>query len=61
MLRVRHCERSEAIQRQEIKTGLRLPAARPPVERMTGKERLLPEISEQWPAKDNTRTPHARP
>jgi uncharacterized protein len=31
------------------------------IERMTGKERLLPEISEQWPAKDNTRTPHARP
>jgi len=31
------------------------------VERMTGKERLLPEPSEQWPAKDRTRTPHARP
>ena len=31
------------------------------VERMTGKERVLPEISEQWPAKDRTRTPHARP
>ncbi len=30
------------------------------VERMTGKQRLLPEISEQWPAKDNTRTPNAR-
>jgi uncharacterized protein len=31
------------------------------VERMTGKERLLPELSEQWPAKDQTKTPHARP
>jgi uncharacterized protein len=28
---------------------------------MTGKERLLPELSEQWPAKDQTKTPHARP
>jgi uncharacterized protein len=31
------------------------------VERMTGKERLLPELSEQWPAKDRTKTPNARP
>jgi uncharacterized protein len=31
------------------------------VERMTGKERLLPEPSEQWPAKDRTRTPNAAP
>ncbi len=31
------------------------------VEWMTGKERLLPALSEQWPAKDNTRTPDARP
>ena len=31
------------------------------IERMTGKERLLPELSEQWPAKDRTRTPDARP
>jgi uncharacterized protein len=31
------------------------------VERMTGKQRLLPELSEQWPAKDRTRTPDARP
>jgi nitroimidazol reductase NimA-like FMN-containing flavoprotein (pyridoxamine 5'-phosphate oxidase superfamily) len=31
------------------------------VERMTGKERLLPELCEQWPAKDRTKTPHARP
>jgi hypothetical protein len=30
------------------------------VERMTGKQRLLPPLSEQWPAKDFTRTPHAR-
>jgi hypothetical protein len=31
------------------------------VERMTGKARLLPALSEQWPAKDQTRTPHVRP
>jgi len=31
------------------------------VERMTGKERLLPELSEQWPAKDRTKTPNVRP
>jgi uncharacterized protein len=31
------------------------------VERMTGKQRLLPALSEQWPAKDYTRTPDARP
>lgn len=31
------------------------------VERMTGKQRLLPPLSEQWPAKDQTRTPNARP
>jgi hypothetical protein len=31
------------------------------VERMTGKECVLPEVSEQWPAKDRTRTPNARP
>jgi len=31
------------------------------VERMTGKQRLLPELSEQWPAKDRTKTPDARP
>jgi nitroimidazol reductase NimA-like FMN-containing flavoprotein (pyridoxamine 5'-phosphate oxidase superfamily) len=31
------------------------------VERMTGKQRLLPDLSEQWPAKDRTRTPDARP
>jgi uncharacterized protein len=31
------------------------------VERMTGKECLLPDPSEQWPAKDRTRTPNARP
>jgi nitroimidazol reductase NimA-like FMN-containing flavoprotein (pyridoxamine 5'-phosphate oxidase superfamily) len=30
-------------------------------ERTTGKELALPPVSEQWPAKDNTRTPHARP
>jgi hypothetical protein len=29
------------------------------VERMTGKQRLLPPLSEQWPAKDQTRTPHS--
>jgi uncharacterized protein len=31
------------------------------VERMTGKEKSMPEISEQWPAKDRTMTPNARP
>jgi uncharacterized protein len=29
------------------------------VERMTGKEQALPPISEQWPAKDRTKTPNA--
>jgi nitroimidazol reductase NimA-like FMN-containing flavoprotein (pyridoxamine 5'-phosphate oxidase superfamily) len=31
------------------------------VERITGKEMALPPLSEQWPAKDRTKTPHARP
>jgi nitroimidazol reductase NimA-like FMN-containing flavoprotein (pyridoxamine 5'-phosphate oxidase superfamily) len=31
------------------------------VERMTGKERPSPELSEQWPATDRTKTPNARP
>ena len=31
------------------------------VERMTGKEMALPVLSEQWPAKDRTKTPNARP
>jgi hypothetical protein len=31
------------------------------VEQMTGKQRLLPPLAEQWPAKDFTRTPHAQP
>jgi nitroimidazol reductase NimA-like FMN-containing flavoprotein (pyridoxamine 5'-phosphate oxidase superfamily) len=31
------------------------------VERMTGKEMALPPLAEQWPAKDQTRTPDARP
>ncbi len=31
------------------------------IDRMTGKELALPPVSEQWPAKDNTRTPDARP
>jgi nitroimidazol reductase NimA-like FMN-containing flavoprotein (pyridoxamine 5'-phosphate oxidase superfamily) len=30
------------------------------VERMTGKELALPEVSQQWPAVDMTKTPHAR-
>jgi nitroimidazol reductase NimA-like FMN-containing flavoprotein (pyridoxamine 5'-phosphate oxidase superfamily) len=30
------------------------------VERMTGKQQLLPPLSEQWPAKDQTKTPHVR-
>jgi len=29
------------------------------VERMTGKEQSLPPLSEQWPAKDSTKTPNA--
>ena len=29
------------------------------VERMTGKEMALPPLSEQWPAKDRTKTPNA--
>jgi len=31
------------------------------VERMTGKTQDLPDISEQWPAKDRSKTPNARP
>jgi nitroimidazol reductase NimA-like FMN-containing flavoprotein (pyridoxamine 5'-phosphate oxidase superfamily) len=31
------------------------------VERITGKEKILPPLSEQWPAVDRTMTPHARP
>ena len=31
------------------------------VERMTCKAIALPGIAEQWPAKDRTKTPHARP
>jgi nitroimidazol reductase NimA-like FMN-containing flavoprotein (pyridoxamine 5'-phosphate oxidase superfamily) len=31
------------------------------VERMTGKEMALPALSEQWPARDRTKTPNARP
>jgi uncharacterized protein len=30
------------------------------VERMTGKEHPLPPLSEQWPAKDRTKTPNAK-
>ena len=30
------------------------------IERMTGKETVLPPLSEQWPAKDRTQTPNAR-
>jgi nitroimidazol reductase NimA-like FMN-containing flavoprotein (pyridoxamine 5'-phosphate oxidase superfamily) len=29
------------------------------VERMTGKEQSMPPLSEQWPAKDRTKTPNA--
>ncbi len=29
------------------------------VKRMTGKEQALPPLSEQWPAKDRTKTPNA--
>jgi len=31
------------------------------VERMTGKECPLPDVGEQWPATDRTKTPNARP
>ena len=31
------------------------------IERITGKEMALPAVSEQWPAKDRTKTPNARP
>lgn len=31
------------------------------IERMTGKEQGLPEVSQQWPALDRTPTPDARP
>ena len=31
------------------------------VERMTGKETPLPDVAEQWPAKDRTKTPNAKP
>jgi uncharacterized protein len=31
------------------------------VERMTGKHCPLPAVSEQWPAIDRTKTPHAKP
>jgi uncharacterized protein len=31
------------------------------VERITGKAQVLPELSEQWPAKDRTKTLNARP
>ena len=31
------------------------------VERVTGKENVLPAPADQWPAKDMTKTPHAKP
>jgi nitroimidazol reductase NimA-like FMN-containing flavoprotein (pyridoxamine 5'-phosphate oxidase superfamily) len=31
------------------------------IERMTGKECALPPLAEQWPARDRTATPNARP
>ena len=31
------------------------------IERMTGKELALPDVSEQWPAKDRTKSPSATP
>jgi hypothetical protein len=31
------------------------------VERITGKAQIMPELSEQWPAIDRTKTPNARP
>jgi uncharacterized protein len=31
------------------------------IERMTGKEQALPELSRQWPALDRTASPDAQP
>ena len=31
------------------------------IERLTGKQQVLPPISERWPALDRTRTPNAKP
>ena len=31
------------------------------IERMTGKETLLPPVEEQWPATDSTKSPDAKP
>lgn len=31
------------------------------VERLTGKETALPALADQWPAKDNTKSPSAKP
>jgi uncharacterized protein len=31
------------------------------IERITGKEIVLPEISQQWPQTDRTKTPNASP
>lgn len=31
------------------------------IERVTGKENLLPGVAQQWPALDRTKTPNARP
>src|SRR5262249_40830030 len=31
------------------------------IERMTGKEQVLPDVSQQWPALDRTPTPDAQP
>ncbi|MGY4155508.1 nitroimidazol reductase NimA-like FMN-containing flavoprotein (pyridoxamine 5'-phosphate oxidase superfamily) [Bradyrhizobium sp. USDA 4461] len=31
------------------------------IERMTGKQQALPELAQQWPLKDRTMTPDARP
>ena len=30
------------------------------IERITGKETPLPDVAEQWPAKDRTKSPHAK-
>jgi len=31
------------------------------IDRLTGKQQLLPEISQRWPALDRTKSPHAMP
>jgi nitroimidazol reductase NimA-like FMN-containing flavoprotein (pyridoxamine 5'-phosphate oxidase superfamily) len=61
----------EALMRKYAKRGADRPAGFFPridqvtlyavnVERMTGKETPLPDVAEQWPARDHTKSPNAR-